>query len=204
MKLNAAQLAALARGATQAEIAALADAPTTSASASAEAEVAAAAAAGGAATGASTPTAPPAAGAAPDAAVSAGAEHPSAPAAAAAQPSELVTHLTAQLAERDSALLAANVQVETFKAQAAAVDGLVTALRGVIGERLVALGGSAEIAAGYTASNIVAEHARIDGVFKTQFRVGGVAAVASPEDKPNAKVEIDPMLAAAMQSSLVK
>jgi hypothetical protein len=202
MKLNAAQLAALATGATPEVIASLATAPEANppgnpaaadpAAAPGADDAAAAAAAAAAATGAATPAAPPAEGT--------GIASP----AAAAAPSELVAHLQAQLTEKDAALIAARVEVEGFKAQAAAVDGLVGALRAVIGEKLVALGGSADIAAGYTATNIVAEHARIDGVFKTQFRVGGVAAAATPEDKSTVKAELDPMLAATMQNALVK
>lgn len=206
MKLNAAQLAALANGASPEEIAALASAPEANppgnplaadANAAPGADDAAAAAAVTAATaGAAAPTAPPAGEAAPAAAAPA-----AAPAAAA--PSELVAHLTAQLADVNAQLLAAKVEAETFKAQAGAVDGLVTTLRAALGEKLVALGGSADAAAGYTAANIAAEYARIDTVFKTQFRVGGVAAVASPEPKET-KAAIDPMLDLALKHSLIK
>jgi hypothetical protein len=203
MKLNAAQLAALARGASQEEIAALATAPDPSASASAApAEGAEAAAAPAAA-------APAAAAPAENPDPSAAAAAPAAPAAApAAAPDAAISAemalLKSQLTETNAALIAAKVEAEGFKAQAAQVDPLVATLRTVIGEKLVALGGSADIAAGYTAANIVAEFSRIDGVFKKQFRVGGVAAVASPEDKPNAKVTIDPMFAAAVENSIVK
>lgn len=193
MKLNKAQLAALAAGATQAEVAALASAPDpVEASAADPAGAAPAGAAPDASTSSVTGTV----------SASADANPATAPAPAAAQPSELVAHLTGQLNEANAALLAAKVEAETFKAQAASVDGLVATLRAALGEKLVALGASAETAAGYTASTIAAEFKRIDAVFKSQFRVGGVAAVASPEDKkPDA---IDPMLAEALKHSLIK
>jgi hypothetical protein len=192
MKLNDAQLAALARGATEAEIAALADAPTTSASASAEADVAAAAAAAAApATGAATATAPPAEG------------QPAA-AAAPAAPVDMTAQLTAQLADVNTQLVNARVEAEGFKAQVAQIEPMVAALRTVIGEKLVALGGTADLAAAYDASNIAAQFTRIDAIHKSQFRVGGVSAVAAPENKANTKIESDPMLDAVMQNSLVK
>jgi hypothetical protein len=200
MKLNAAQIAALAAGASQAEIDALATAPAVNPPGN---PLAADPAAAPGADDAADPAAAPAAGAADPAAPPA-ADPASNPAPAAAlDQTALVAHLQAQLTEKDAALIAAKVEAESFKAQAAAVDSLVTTLRTAIGEKLVALGGSADIAAGYTHTNIAAEYARIDGVFKKQFRVGGVAAVASPEDK-DTKAELNPMLAEALKHSLIK
>lgn len=200
-RLNKAQLAALAAGATEAEIAALATAPDPVDAAAGAGTTAAAAVAEPEATGTTAAAAAAEGGDDGDATT---AEPAAAAVAAPADQSALVAHLQAQLADKDSALIAAKVEVETFKAQAAAVDGLVSTLRAAIGDRLVALGGSADIAAGYTATNIAAEYSRIDTIFKAQFRVGGVAAVAAPEDKPNAKVAVDPMFSAALENSIVK
>lgn len=209
MKLNAAQLAALATGASPEVIAALATAPEANpagnpaaadpAAAPGADDAAAVAATAAAAAGAATPTAPPAGegigGAAPAAAAAA--------APAVQDNSAIVAHLTGQLTEANAALIAAKVEAETFKAQAVAVDGLVTTLRAALGEKLVALGGSADAAAGHTAATIAAEYSRVDAVFKTQFRVGGVAAVASPDEKET-KASIDPMLDEAFKHSLIK
>lgn len=203
MKLNAAQIAALATGASPEVIASLATAPEANppgnpaaadpAAAPGADDAAATAAAQAAASGAATPAegiggAAPAAAAAP----------------AITDQSAIVAHLQTELASKDAALIAAKVEVETFKAQAASVDGLVATLRTAIGEKLVALGGSADGAAGFSASNIAAEYTRVDTIFKGQFRVGGVAATAAPETKPNTKAEINPMFAAAVENSLVK
>jgi hypothetical protein len=211
MKLNKAQLAALAAGATEAEIAALA---TVADPADAAAGAGTTAAAGttdvadAGTTTTDTTTAGTTASGTTEAADTTTATTAIAAAVAAAAPAvtdqtAIVDHLKAELVAKDTALIAAKVEAETFKAQAAAVDGLVTTLRAALGEKLVALGASADVAAGYSAANIVAEYARIDAVFKKQFRVGGVAAVASPEEK-DAKPAIDPMLAEALKHSLIK
>jgi hypothetical protein len=198
MKLNAAQIAALKAGATPEAIAALATAPeanlTEEQKLAAEADAKAAADVKAAADTKAAADAEAATKAAADAAAK----------AAVAQPSELVAHLQTQLTEANTALLATKVEAEGYKTKAAATDGLVEVLRTAIGEKLVALGGSADIAAAYTAENIAAEFKRIDGVYKTQFRVGGVAAAASPEEKPNTKATVSPMFAAAVENSLVK
>jgi hypothetical protein len=196
MKLNAAQLACVAAGGTPEQVAALAIAPEANPPGNPLA-----------ADPAAEPGADDAAAAAAAAALASGAADPAAPPAASASApdqSALVTHLQAEVASKDAALIAAKVEVEQFKAQAGAVDGLVAALRTAIGEKLVAMGGTADIAASYTAADIAAHYTRIDGVFKANFRVGGVAATAAPEDKPNVKAELDPMLAATMQNALVK
>lgn len=199
MKLNAAQLAALATGASPEVIASLAVAPKANPAGNPAADVAAPAA--GAATdesGAAAPAAGAATTTAPPAAVV-----PAETAGTAPIQSELVTHLNAQIAAKDEALIAAKVEAAAYKAQAAAVDGLVDTLRAALGEKLVALGSSAEAAAGHTAATIAAEYARVDTVFKKMFRVGGVAAVASPDEK-DTKATIDPMTLVAMQNSLIK
>lgn len=201
MKLNAAQLACAAAGGTPEQIAALAVAPEANPPGNPGADANAApgaagagavAASGAAATGAVTATAPPAG------------EGTGIAAPAVAASGELVSHLKAEVAELTAKLLASQVQAEGFKAQSTAADGMLAVLRSAIGEKMVALGGSADIAAGYTHANIVEHYNRIDTVFKTQFRVGGVAAVASPDVKPNSKAQISPMFAAAVENSLVK
>jgi hypothetical protein len=127
-----------------------------------------------------------------------------APAAAAAQPDTLTSHLKAEVSDLTAKLLAASVQVEGLKAQAAQVAPMTEALRAAIGEKLVALGGSADITASYTHDNIVEQFNRIDGVFKQQFRPGGVAAVQKPEEKSGTKATVSPLFTAAVESSIVK
>jgi hypothetical protein len=204
MKLNAAQIAALATGASPEVVASLATAPEANPPGNpAAADTDAAAGADDAAAAAATAAATDDAATTTSGTVTTTNTVTASGTTTAADQSALVAHLQAQLTEKDSALIAAKVEAEGFKAQAAAVDGLVATLRIALGEKLVALGGSADIAAGYTATNIAAEYSRIDTVFKKQFRVGGVAAVAAPEEK-DAKPVINPMLDLAMKSSLIK
>jgi hypothetical protein len=208
MKLNAAQIACLASGGTQEQVAALATAPEANppgnpgadaTAAPGAADAGAVAASSAAATGAVTATTPPAGEAGASAAAAAGTVT-----AEDAGSSVLVSHLKAEVSDLTTKLLASQVEAAGFKAQAGLADSLTETLRAVVGEKLVALGGTADIAAGYTSANIVDEFKRIDGIHKKQFRVGGVAAVASPEEKPNTKATVNPMFAAAVENSLVK
>lgn len=192
MKLNAKQLLLLSQGADAAAIAA--------ASASEEEtvltpeQIAAAAEAEAATQAAAAAAAEAATQAAADAAAQAAL-------VAASTPNAVVAHLTTQLTEANAALVAAKVEAGTFKAAAEANEGLVAVVREILGDRLVALGGSAATAETFSAGNIAAEFKRIDAVYKAQFKVGGVALQATP--KP-AKAELDPALVDAMKFSLIQ
>ena len=57
----------------------------------------------------------------------------------------------------------------------------------------IALGGTATVADGLSAVAVLAEHARVAGIFKDKFKVGGVAATKT-EDKPApARASVDPL-----------
>lgn len=64
----------------------------------------------------------------------------------------------------------------------------------------VALGGQASAADTLGPTELLAEHARLSGVFKDKFKVGGVAAV-TPENTIKPKnAPINPMFAALVAS----
>lgn len=119
--------------------------------------------------------------------------------AAAATPNAVVAHLTTQLAESNNQLIAAKVEAASFKAAAEAQDGLMTIARVSLGNKLVALGGTAAAADTFTASTIVAEFNRVDALFKAQFKIGGVAAKVV--DAP-AKAVLDPVTAEYFKHSI--
>jgi hypothetical protein len=132
---------------------------------------------------------------APAATTAAPAAPAAAPAAPAAPAAELVSFLQAQVAEKDAALLAANVKVATLEASARdATDnlpGLLAIAHGVIGAMQVALG-SSDTAKALNAKDAVAEHARLSPVYTERFKVGGIA---STQTEPAAKAEVHPLFA---------
>jgi hypothetical protein len=58
------------------------------------------------------------------------------------------------------------------------------------GNMSVAMNGSANICAGMTPAQVVAEHARLVPLFQAKYPVGGVAALSSAEDTQ--QTQIDP------------
>lgn len=193
MKLNQAQLAAIAAGLPAATVASLATADADPAQKTAE-ELAAEASAL-AATEAATKLA------ADEAATKLAAEEAAKLAAEAKAdvPNPLVAHLTAQLAVAQAALVASEVKAASYQAAGEAQEGLLTIARESLSNKMVALGGSNATASTFTAQNIVAEHTRVSDLFKEKFKIGGVAAVATPAPKAAA---IDPVFAATLQHSL--
>lgn len=119
---------------------------------------------------------------------------PAAPAAAAAAaavasaaPSaDLVAFLTAQVAEKDTQLLAANLkaaQAETKAAEGAeSLPGLLAIAQTVIGSMQIALGGS-DTSKALGAKDAVAEHAKLAPVYTEKFKVGGIAVPAAAVDE---------------------
>ena len=95
----------------------------------------------------------------------------------------VVTFLTAQLAEKDKTILNANVEIAQLKASssdaATTLPGLLAIAQGVIGQMQVALGNS-DTSAALSAKDAVAEHGRVEPVFKAKFPTGGVAR-STPE-----------------------
>lgn len=124
-------------------------------------------------------------------------EEPKAEPLKAAEAPSLTEFLQTQLADANSKLLAANVELAQLKEKSAEAqathDGLLAIARDSVGKMSIALGGSASLADGMTAVAVLAEHARVSGIFKDKFKVGGVAAT-TPEEKPApAKVSTDPL-----------
>ena len=115
-------------------------------------------------------------------------------AAKVTEPNPLVAHLTAQLATTNDALLAAKLEAASFKSAADAQDGLLAIARASLGNMYIAFNGQAATAETFSATTIVAEHARMTTQFKDKFRPGGVAQPAKPETKP-----VEPLAAAMSQ-----
>lgn len=119
---------------------------------------------------------------------------PAAPAAPVDTKAELVAFLQTQLAEANSGLLTAKVEIAQLKKQAedaqAALPDLVKIAQGVVGSMQVALGAS-DTSAALSAKDVVAEHARLSPVYTEKFKVGGIAATRT-EDKP---AEVHPLFA---------
>lgn len=133
------------------------------------------------------PVAPPAAAAAPAAPTAPVA--PVAPVAPAAD-TGVVAFLTAQIADKDKQLIQAGVDLAQAKAaSASAVDalpGLLAIAQGVIGQMQVALGAS-DASAALSAKDAVAEHARLQPLYKAKFPIGGVSRTA-PESEAAAAI----------------
>jgi hypothetical protein len=117
------------------------------------------------------------------------------------QKPEIVAFLQSQLADAQEALMNAKVENASLKAKAtetsATYEGLMSVARASVGKLSVALGGSATAAAALNATEILAEHARLETTFKEQYKVGGVAA-QTQEVKPTAAL-LDPMFVRAAQ-----
>lgn len=138
------------------------------------------------ASGAATPPATPPAAVVPSVpAAAAAAAAPAAP-AATTPPADagVVAFLTGQLADKDKALLAANVEIATLKAASADAEaclpGLLAIAQGVIGQMQVALGNT-DSSAALNAKDALAAHATILPVFKSKFPVGGIASTATED-----------------------
>lgn len=145
-------------------------------------------------------TAPAASGTPPVTAPVAGAPAaaPAAPAAPAAN-ADVVAYLTAQLAEKDKSIVDLRVELGTLKANsesaAEALPGLLAIAQGAIGHMQVALG-SADTSAALSAKDAIAEHAKIQAVYKARLPIGGVI-LPTPEgdEKPTGNAAFDERLA---------
>lgn len=108
---------------------------------------------------------------------------------------ELIAYLQTQLAEANSGLVTAKVEIATLKKQAedaqAALPDLLKIAQGVVGNMQIALGAS-DTSAALGAKDVVAEHGRLSPVYTEKFKVGGIAAVRTEEP---AKAEIHPLFA---------
>jgi hypothetical protein len=103
--------------------------------------------------------------------------------------------LSSQLKEKDAALLEAGIKLNELQGKLADLEASLAPLLQIAGKSIanmqVALGGSALSIEGLSAAAVLAEHDRVSEVFKTKFKVGGVAAVSAeaPADK---QTPVDP------------
>jgi signal peptide peptidase SppA len=119
------------------------------------------------------------------------------------KPSELVAYLQTQLKELQTENLALTASAKTATDSVAALtkdsEALVTIVRAAVKNMAVPLGGSAASVDALSASDLVAEHARVSPLFKDKFKVGGVAATTS-EGKADAKATVSPFFAVFTKS----
>ena len=120
---------------------------------------------------------------------------------AAAEPT-LVEFLKGQLAEANETLVALKVELTGLKSQVsdmkATHEGLLVIARGSVGNMLVALNSSSAAADGMDATTLLAEHARVSEIFKSKYKIGGVAATKpETEDTKKASTFHDPVFAFA-------
>ena len=119
----------------------------------------------------------------------------------AAEPT-LVEFLKGQLAEANETLVALKVELTGLKSQVsdmkATHEGLLVIARGSVGNMLVALNSSSAAADGMDATTLLAEHARVSEIFKSKYKIGGVAATKpEKEDTKKASTFHDPVFAFA-------
>lgn len=123
----------------------------------------------------------------------------------AANESGLVAYLQSQVAAKDADLLKANIELDKLRNQvteaSATHEGLLAIARDSVGKMKVALGGSAEAAAAMSAVEVLAAHAETSEVFKTKFKVGGVAATATTETEKRPAALVDPMFASLVKAA---
>lgn len=102
------------------------------------------------------------------------------------KPDAAVQLLTAQLKDKDAALLEASVKLSKLEDRVGAFEATVAPLVDIAAKSIsnmqIALGGSAYAASG-DAVAVVADHARVSEQFKSKFKVGGVAAVSAEEEQ---------------------
>ena len=98
--------------------------------------------------------------------------------------------MTAQLKDKDAALLEASVKLSKLEDRLLQIEASVTPLVDIAAKSIsnmqIALGGSAYVASA-SADAVVADHVRVSEQFKSKFKVGGVAAVSA--DTPNETFE---------------
>lgn len=113
---------------------------------------------------------------------------PAAPVVQPAAPSaDLVAYLQAQVTDKDTQLMAANLKAVQAEAKAAegqeSLPGLLAIAQTVIGSMQIALGGS-DTSKALGAKDAVSEHAKLAPVYTEKFKVGGIAVQAAVVDEP--------------------
>jgi hypothetical protein len=113
------------------------------------------------------------------------------PAAAVVTTMEIAAHegivasLQTQITTANTSLISAQAKIQNLEASVAQTEPLLGIVREVLGNKLVAMGGSPDAAKTFNASNIVAEFQRVDTLFKATYKPNGVAKPA----------EVDPVSA---------
>lgn len=122
----------------------------------------------------------------------------------ASAPVDVVAFLQGELTKSQGSLVQALADKQVLEAQLteakSAQEGLLAIARTSVRNMAVALGGSASAAETLGPTEVLAEHARLGGVFKDKFKVGGVAAVTPETDPKPAANTIDPMFLAMAKS----
>jgi len=108
----------------------------------------------------------------------------------------IVAYLQGQVAEKDKALLAANVELSNIRKDHADFTAVVGGLIEVVGNSMtnmsVALDGGKIDVTGMAPIAILAEHKRLSEQFKSKFKAGGVGAVDAA-DVSAEPVKVDPL-----------
>lgn len=132
----------------------------------------------------------------------------------AAETSDVVTKeqfdaLQVDLAAANVKLTEAQAAVDAGKQAAIDAGKTIEALAAIVSaatkSMMLALGSKTEGLEALSATDLVAKHAEVSGVFKTKFKAGGVAATSAEttgEQKP--KVSVNPLFAAIVQSAKTK
>lgn len=124
-----------------------------------------------------------------------------APVAAA---SELTTYLQGQVKELQASVATLTLASKALEDAAATskvnMEALADIGRNSVKTMTVALGGKADAIATMSVSDVVAEHARVSAVFKTKFKVGGVAATDTSEEPKPVKAVVNPLFLYAAKS----
>jgi pyridoxine 5'-phosphate synthase PdxJ len=118
--------------------------------------------------------------------------------------SELTVYLQTQVKELQATVatltMASTSMAEAAAANKANLEALADIGRNSVKTMTVALGGKADAIAAMSASDVVAEHARVAAVFKTKFKVGGVAATDTSEEQKPVKAAVSPLFLYAAKS----
>lgn len=112
---------------------------------------------------------------------------------AAAQAS--LAELTSKLEASDSAAVAMKASMEAAEATATALGAIVSSSL-----KLMAMNLKTELKADMSLTELAAEHTKVSAQFKEKFKVGGVAATNTIEERPVAKAAIDPLFLLAAKS----
>lgn len=119
-------------------------------------------------------------------------------------PSELQVFLERQVKDLQAEVLAAKMEAKTATDSLATSAVNLTALteiaRNSVRTMSIALNVKAESVDALSVSDVVSEHARVAEVFKSKFKVGGVAATSTVEDTKPAKAVVDPLFLSAVKS----